>query len=303
VDTNFAALQDSSTGKELLHEITGAVSAGDLTRLRMHERLLRSMADNMAICVWEVDRTGLFTYHYGKGLTSAGLRQGQYVGQNVFELYGEEHVQDVRRALGGEASHSFSASHGVDWENWLVPIRDVGGEVIALNGFTLDISATKRAERELNTRIDTIQKQQRIIRDLTTPILQVWEKVLALPMMGVVDSMRTAEVMEILLNRIVETQARFAILDLTGVEVVDTRVASHLLNLVSAIALLGAEGIVTGIRPTVAQTMVGLGVDLSRVVTRGNLQAGLSYCIGRMNDLDRTGHVLPWRPGGAPAPG
>jgi rsbT co-antagonist protein RsbR len=154
-------------------------------------------------------------------------------------------------------------------------------------GFTLDISDAKQAEEELRVKLALIEQQQQVIRDLSTPILEVWSGVLALPMVGVVDSVRVSEVTEALLSRIVEKGARFAILDLTGVEVVDTKVAGHLVSIISAIRLLGAEGIVTGIQPTVAQTMFALGLDLSSVVTRANLRAGLGFCIRQMADAAR----------------
>jgi rsbT co-antagonist protein RsbR len=101
-------------------------------------------------------------------------------------------------------------------------------------------------------------------------------------MVGVVDSSRTAEVMDSLLDAVSRTRARFAILDLTGVEAVDTKTAAYLIELVRAIRLLGAEGIITGIRPSVAQTVVAIGVDLGGVVTLSNLRAGLRHCILQM---------------------
>jgi rsbT co-antagonist protein RsbR len=163
-----------------------------------------------------------------------------------------------------------------------MPVQGKGGQVSSVIGFSLDVSPAKHAEQEIRAKLDLIGKQQQVIRDLSTPIIEVWEGVLTLPMVGVVDSMRTSEVMQSLLSRIVETGARYAILDLTGVEVVDTRVAGHLISLVSAIRLLGAEGIITGIKPNVAQTIVALGLDLSSMTTHANLRAGLKFCIQRM---------------------
>ncbi|EYF05101.1 RsbR, positive regulator of sigma-B [Chondromyces apiculatus DSM 436] len=116
-----------------------------------------------------------------------------------------------------------------------------------------------------------------------TPIIEVWDGVLTLPMFGILDSMRTSEVMDNLLDRITTNSSRFAILDMTGVEVVDTGVAGYLIQLVNAIRLLGAEGIVAGIRPTVAQTMITLGADLSQITTHRNLRAALGYCIRAMS--------------------
>jgi rsbT co-antagonist protein RsbR len=254
-----------------------------------HEALLRAVIENIPIVLWSVDRRGVFTYHDGKGLDGAGLARGQHLGKSIFELYNNAGMDGVRRALAGEPHHSFSEAHGVHWESWLMPVRADGGEVTSVIGFTLDVTETKRVEQELRAKLDLIERQQQVIRELSTPIIEVWEGVLTLPMVGVVDTVRTSEVMENLLSRIVETGARFAILDLTGVEVVDTKVASHLISLVSAIRLLGAEGVITGIKPTVAQTMVALGLDLSTMVTHANLRAGLKFCIQRMAKGARPG--------------
>ncbi len=101
-------------------------------------------------------------------------------------------------------------------------------------------------------------------------------------MVGVVDSLRISEAMDNLLSAIVNKDARYAILDLTGVDAVDTQTAGYLIEMIKAIRLLGAEGIITGIRANVAQTMIALGLDLSGVTTVGNLRAGLKLCMRRM---------------------
>lgn len=106
---------------------------------------------------------------------------------------------------------------------------------------------------------------------------------LTLPIIGLVDSVRTAEVMDDLLQSVARVRARYAILDMTGVEVVDTQTASHLIGLIRAIRLLGAEGIITGIHPTIAQTIVALGVDLRGIVVRASLREALKYCIAAMS--------------------
>lgn len=130
---------------------------------------------------------------------------------------------------------------------------------------------------------EVVSRQQDAIADLSTPILELWDSVLALPIIGVVDSRRTYEMMEKLLNGIIAKQARFVVIDITGVEVVDTRTADHFVRLVKAAELLGAKCILTGIRPRVAQTLVDLGVDLSTITTLGTLQAGLKECLRLMN--------------------
>ncbi|KYF68819.1 PAS domain S-box protein [Sorangium cellulosum] len=252
-------------------------------RYQQKELILRTVTQTLPIVVWAIDREGIFTFHEGKGVEGAGLRQGELIGKNVFAYYADSDGRaDLERALAGEETHSVNTTHGVSWENWEIPICDERGEVDAVVGFTLDISQAKNTEQELRSKLELIERQQQVIRDLSTPIIQVWEGVLTLPMIGVVDSQRTAEIMDTLLDAIVRMGARYAILDLTGVEMVDTKTASYLLDLVRAIRLLGAEGIVTGIRSNVAQTIVSLGLDLSSITTLGNLRAALQHCIRQM---------------------
>lgn len=258
--------------------------------------ILQVLSENLPVVIWAIDRNGIFTHYDGKGLDAAGVKRGQFVGKNLFEVYSykSEETTQVTQALQGEHLHSLTEVHGVFWENWVVPIQDTHGKVKAVVGLSLDISEAKKAEQELRARLEQIQKQQEVISKLSSPIIQVWDGVLALPVIGVVDSARTAEVMQNLLDAIVRTGAHYAILDLTGVEVVDTQVASHLIRLVSAIRLLGADGIICGIRPPVAQTIVTLGLDISGVVTRSNLKAGITFCIEQMRRLHgaaaSTGH-------------
>jgi len=127
----------------------------------------------------------------------------------------------------------------------------------------------------------TIEQQNVAIQTLSTPIIQVWDGVLALPLVGTIDGRRAADIMEKLLQRIVETQSRFAILELTGVEDVDTETAHHLLKMLRSIELLGAQGVVAGVRPGVAQTLSALEVGLSPRFIQHDLQHALRFCMGR----------------------
>lgn len=261
-----------------------AASIADARKLSLKERLLDGIAEQMPVCLWAVDVQGRFLYHDGAGLAAAGLKPDQFLGLNLFDIFAEsDGVEPVKRAMAGELCHYYNTTYGVDWENWLIPIEDPNDPSLSLVlGLTLDVSTMKGAQTELESKLAQITKQEEVIRTLSTPIIEVWEGVVALPMVGLVDSSRTAELMDALLQRIVETHAGFAILDLTGVDVVDTHVANNLIKLINAIKLLGAEGIVSGLKPNVAQTIVTLGVDLSRIVTTRNLRAALALCIGKM---------------------
>jgi len=118
--------------------------------------------------------------------------------------------------------------------------------------------------------------------ELSTPVVQLWDGVLALPLIGTLDSARTQVVMETLLQEIVAKGAGLAIIDITGVPTVDTLVAQHLLKTIAAARLMGAECILSGIRPQIAQTVVHLGVDLSDVVTKATLAGAFSVALERL---------------------
>jgi len=130
-------------------------------------------------------------------------------------------------------------------------------------------------------REEVISRQQQGLLELSTPVVKLWEGVLALPMIGTLDSARTQVVMESLLQRIVETGAEIAIIDITGVPTVDTLTAQHLIKTVTAARLMGADCIISGIRPQIAQTIVHLGVDLADVSTKATLADAFRLALGR----------------------
>ncbi len=141
-------------------------------------------------------------------------------------------------------------------------------------------------EMHQKAREEVISRQQEEILELSTPVVKLWDGILALPMIGTLDSSRTQTVMENLLQRIVETGSRIAIIDITGVPTVDTLTAQHLLKTVTATRLMGADCIISGVRPQIAQTLVHLGVNLGDIVTKSTLAAALALA------LERTGRSI-----------
>jgi rsbT co-antagonist protein RsbR len=129
------------------------------------------------------------------------------------------------------------------------------------------------------TREEIIARQQQELMELSTPVVRLWDEVLALPLIGTLDSARTQVVMENLLQEIVQTGASIAIIDITGVPTVDTLVAQHLLKTVAAARLMGADCIISGIRPQIAQTIVHLGVELGDVLTKATLADAFAYAL------------------------
>lgn len=135
------------------------------------------------------------------------------------------------------------------------------------------------------TREDVISRQQQELLELSTPVVRLWENVLALPLIGTLDSARTQVVMQNLLESIVQTRSDFAIIDITGVPVVDTLVAQHLLKTVAAARLMGADCLISGIRPQIAQTIIHLGVDLTNVTTKATLADAFAVALKRSGQV------------------
>ncbi|HET9748768.1 MAG TPA: STAS domain-containing protein [Casimicrobiaceae bacterium] len=143
------------------------------------------------------------------------------------------------------------------------------------------------------TREEIIVRQQQELLELSTPVVQLWDRILALPLVGTLDSSRTQVVMESLLERIVATGSEIAIIDITGVPTVDTLVAQHLLKTIAATRLMGADCIISGIRPQIAQTIVHLGVDLGTVVTKATLADAFAVALKRTRDASHAANRDP----------
>jgi rsbT co-antagonist protein RsbR len=137
------------------------------------------------------------------------------------------------------------------------------------------------AEMYLKTREDVIRRQQEEMLELSTPVVKLWDGILALPIIGTLDSARTQVVMETLLENIVKTNSRVAIIDITGVPTVDTVVAQHLLKTVTAARLMGADCIISGVRPQIAQTIVHLGINLLDITTKATLADAFAVALDR----------------------
>jgi rsbT co-antagonist protein RsbR len=153
-------------------------------------------------------------------------------------------------------------------ENWLM--------TVLLDKLGLYTTEVYQQNREL-----VIKRQQEELLELSTPVVELWDNIVALPLIGTLDSARTQVVMENLLQKIVENEALIAIIDITGVPTVDTLVAQHLLKTVAAARLMGADCIISGMRPQIAQTIVHLGVNLSEVVTKATLADAFAVALQR----------------------
>jgi len=146
----------------------------------------------------------------------------------------------------------------------------------------LDRIALMSTDAFIMSREQIIRRQQEDMLELSTPVVKLWEGVLALPVIGTLDSARTQVLMESLLQMIVETNSRVAIIDITGVPTVDTLVAQHLLKTITAARLMGAECIISGVRPQIAQTIIHLGINLTDVITKARLSDAFAVALQRL---------------------
>lgn len=170
------------------------------------------------------------------------------------------------------------------------PLKNERDEAIGICAIITDITDFRRKqeqvaalEAEITSQLEIIQGQNIRLDELSVPVIQVWENILLLPLVGALESRRAAQVMENLLESVGRTSAQIVIIDITGVPIVDTSVASYLIRAVQATQLLGCQSILVGISPEIAQTLVGLGVDFSRIITRATLQNGLEYGLKRLS--------------------
>jgi rsbT co-antagonist protein RsbR len=136
-------------------------------------------------------------------------------------------------------------------------------------------------QAELEEKLATIEKQRAAIRELSTPIMEVWDGVLCLPVVGVMDTARSSEMTNALLQAVVEKKTRCTIIDITGIDVMDTRTVDHFMRMARAVRLLGAECVLTGMNPHIAQTVVHMGIDMSNVVTHRTLHEALQQFVTR----------------------
>lgn len=225
------------------------------------------------------DLNGTFLLHIGRGLERLGLAENQLRGTSVFDAFrgADGALARIKAAMTGETSQNTQDLGTSVWDNWFGPLRDPDGRIIGAYSISTDVTERERARAEVERRIEIIAAQAEAIRRMAAPIIQVWQDVLVMPVVGDLDAERATEVMERLLAALHASRARHVILDLTGVEHIEAHTAEPLVRILRAVALLGVQGLVSGIRPGVAQTLVG--VDLPPMSTTGTLHDALRRCM------------------------
>lgn len=195
----------------------------------------------------------------------------------------EKRIEAIEEILAAAAGGDFDAQIDIEMEEADVLTSVETGINLLISDLGEEVRQSQARANELQDKLDLIEKQRQAIEELSTPIIKIWDQVLVLPLIGALDTRRSQKLTESLLTEIATTQSKVAILDITGVPTVDSAVANHILKTIASVKLLGAECVVTGIRPEVAQTIVHLGVDLTGVQTLSNLSEGLKWAFNRQH--------------------
>jgi rsbT co-antagonist protein RsbR len=199
-----------------------------------------------------------------------------------------EAADEIREDVADALLVLANVSYG-DLDCRVVVREDVSTPMGALFTGINEMIASLRAERdrtrsyqlELEEKVGTIERQRAAIQELSTPVMEVWDGVLCLPVVGIIDSVRAAQMTDVLLQSVVDKKADHAIIDITGIEVMDTRTVDHFIRMAKAVRLLGAECVLTGVRPNIADTMIHMGIDLSGVMTHRSLREALRKVVLR----------------------
>ncbi|HLJ49886.1 MAG TPA: PAS domain S-box protein [Bryobacteraceae bacterium] len=217
-----------------------------------------------------------------------GWKADEIIGQPISRFYTKEDVEGgkIQTELKSAAQEGRFEDEGWRvrkdgrrfWANVMITaLRDKDGTLRGFGKVTRDLTERRNNEEKIK------RQAQEIFEMAAVPIVQVWQGILLVPLIGTLDSQRSQQLMERLLHRVTETRSSVAILDITGVPTIDSQTAQHLIETVSAVRLLGADVILTGVRPNIAQTLVHLGIDLSNVITRASLASGLGMALGILN--------------------
>jgi rsbT co-antagonist protein RsbR len=209
--------------------------------------------------------------------------------ETIAEVY--DKIADLLMVLSDVASGDFT--HRLD--PGLPETHPLGALSVGVNDMIEALQAEqKRNERyrtELEEKLATIDQQRSAIRELSTPVMEVWDGILCLPIVGIMDSARSADMTDALLRAVVATRARATIIDITGIEVMDTHTADHFIRMAKSVRLLGAECVLTGINPQIAQTVIHMGLDMADLMSHRSLRDALEHFIRRR----RAGALTPAR--------
>jgi PAS domain S-box-containing protein len=250
-----------------------------------HFRMLVENMKDYAIIILDTD--GRVASWKPGSETILGYRSNEIIGQHFSRFFPSDEVQRGKPEMELKVATTEGRSEDEGWRIkkdgarfWsnevITALRDESGTLCGFGKVMRDLTERKRAEEKATL-------QAREILEISTPVIQIWDGVLMAPLIGTLDSERTQKLMEGLLERIVQTNSAVALLDVTGVPTIDTRTAQHLAEMTTAVRLLGAQAVLTGVRPAIAQTLAHLGVDLGEITTRSTLAAGFRVALNLLS--------------------
>jgi PAS domain S-box-containing protein len=261
------------------------VTTPQLRAVSTEVELLQLLVDNVTDCaITMLDPKGNVVTWSNSAERLKGWKAAEIIGQHFSRFYPAE---DVAQGKTDNELRIAAKEGRFEDEGWrmrkdgsrfwasvvITCLRSAGGEIRGFGKITRDLSDRRAAEEKI------CRQNQEILEMAAVPVVQVWDGIVLVPLIGTLDSQRTQQLMERVLNRVTETNSPVALIDITGVPSVDSQTAQHLIETTAAVRLLGAEVILTGVRPVIAQTLVHLGIDLSNVRTRSSLGAGLRMAL------------------------
>lgn len=284
-----------------LHDINGQIFAtyGTITNIttrkqaeasiRTNQELMQAILDNAPAVFYIKDTDGRYTLINRLFETRFGMQRRDVIGKTDYDLFSKEEADhfcqgDIKVFETGQAQEFEWIKGSLTYSTFSFPLRNKHEQIYAVCGISIDISSRKLAEAVQHQALvqeEIIRAQELTLAELTTPLLAISDQAVVMPLIGAMDSRRVQDIIVTLLEGVARQRAQVAILDITGVAVVDTQVANALVQAAQAVQLLGAQVIITGIRPEIAQTLVNLGVNLRNIVTLNSLQNGISYALRR----------------------
>ena len=257
---------------------------------QVHSGIKEQILEQIPTPVMAVNTDLEIIYMNAAGRNFLGKSWEKIRGDHCYELFDSKHCQtsECRMCQAIENKESRSGRNEIPMEDrtvyieyYAVPLRDDKNNIIGGLEYILDITEKVRDEKRL-------EEQSRTIREISTPAIELWDRVLVLPVLGVIDSMRAQQMTDTMLNKIKETSSKVIILDIQGVAAVDTAVANHLIKITKATRLMGCQCVISGISPAVANTIVQLGIDMGDIKTNSTLREALIDSFAMLN-LEVTG--------------
>jgi len=275
------------TAKDLEKELKACRK--EIEKIKFKGTLLDSLLEHIPDRIYFKDKESRFLDVSKSKAERTGLSREEFKGKTDFDFFSEEEAKVMRE---DEKKTMESGEPVIDKvqklelpdgsEKWFsmtkVPFFDNKGNVMGTLGISRDVTRLKTLELE---KAKKIEAQQEELAVLSTPVIDIWEGILTVPLLGVLDSERASRIAEALLTQIVEKRAVTAIMDISGISAVDSAVADLLIRTAKAVRLVGAEAILTGVGVEVAQTIADLGIDMEGLKTMATLRDGLKYAINR----------------------